>query len=1043
MNNWNRVIDSIIGSKSQYLAIVTNMASNFSYAKYSVSDVIDMLNKTYKHVSHIISKHSAELIESFKRDNLLSVIPEKRLVVAMTNYVIFDCMHLIITSYVNDLEMQSCKPDFFVNTLCCTVDAMQSNALFDSVKLKKSCSQVSDTIEMIFNKRNFLTYQDLYKLANQCIKNHKMLISDLKGKDFNQIDIQIFKTSLFLIEVLKGANFSPEKVFEELKNYPIKSPMMVLNIIYKIVCDVVKEYDEYIQGVDYTSLTFFSIIDKYVTLGCISERMLHKMLVRTVANSVLGVLGNKEVTQLDITSLIKAVIKLCYYGEQSETYGMDQTDIVAFIASLCLIIDQDAMKAFHYSFDEKDFQELPAYVIDEIRLLGGISCRCIIQVLLVMFFGEMVKGSVEQNKKVANSWQNILQNTTNTLSFRPIIEEFQELYAVLMRGMYFPCEGEYENAVKCLYTLLSSEGKYLCEDMHVIMADLFLKKMVYFYVECNVEKKADLRKLLLKILYKFQEYSIVNFMEYIVESFDFLDDDVRRFIYENPSQHNMQFIWVLQNIKPAVIIDLIDKNIIQYQEKDNPLELYDTIVTSVKQLCKGSLPDLPSQFVQMRFVKFYYKILNVICNLHSQQNELFNNDFIKIMRIVLDSNQIFNYKSAYASQCVSNLMLCNDKTAGMIGKCKTWVDEIRSRALSNNKVIDISTIRGDLLNRCKDIEFVRTLNYRVVAAYLKPYMVPMQYSSDVVSYVIFYIVRQLVYDRRDIFFERLTSALILKKKLNTIQSISEIVLEVFVRLLDDNEELNQKNEVSLKSEPKRKKANNFDACINDLLDKYLCKWWYTILDSMFCGESLNQSIASYTIEFFVSEENLSVKVELALREKVEEEENNKYLILINRFKLICDYQENATNYKSDYPIRKGVLRNIITEIKYPTTDINRKKVLLRHVVENGSILFPMGLDHAKLQVSARLYYACEMNVYSLKFIYLMQVWLFNEFFYHEKDIIDISVLDEHAYEILTIANCNPEFCCDDVLNFLINVFCEIQDDSFGRFDTHSREMISI
>ncbi|WP_236717353.1 hypothetical protein, partial [Ehrlichia ruminantium] len=276
-----------------------------------------------------------------------------------------------------------------------------------------------------------------------------------------------------------------------------------------------------------------------------------------------------------------------------------------------------------------------------------------------------------------------------------------------------------------------------------------------------------------------------------------------------------------------------------------------------------------------------------------------------------------------------NVQYCRDKVGGVLEECRDGLDKVVSCLSNDNKVIDIIAIKDDLLSKCQDVEFIKTLNYRTVALYLKPYMVPpVQYSSDIVSHVIFCVVGEIIeqHNKREIFFSQLTSALMLKKKLNTMQSVSEVVLEVFIKSLESNEEVTQGKEVSSTKQSKQKKIS-FDAYINDLLNKYFYKWWYAILDNMLAGESLNHSIDLYTLKLFVSEENLPVKVELALQNKIEKEETNRYLVLINKFKSICFYQESAASCFSYCSLQKRVLHNIITKIRYPATSSDKISVL--------------------------------------------------------------------------------------------------------------------
>ncbi|QGR03075.1 hypothetical protein EDL80_00370 [Ehrlichia ruminantium] len=1042
LKDWNNFMANISVSDKDF-EIIKNILPNFPEGLRNEHNVRGCVKKVSTLIVDTLSKYSVVVIQDFVDKNVM--VSERHFVMCVAGFVISRCIQMI-NSFVEGFKVQSCDPHLFIRMLRSTVGSICDDSLFDVVTFNQSFCKITKIITQTFNKRNFLTYVDILKFANLCIINDEKLIRSLKSQGFNKIDIQMFKAALFVFKMLNNANFSPNQIFFIIENsQDKKNPWMTLNVMYQSLYDTVQTGYEYLKGMTSISLIFFFIIDKAVSAGKISSRLLHKMLCSIIVESVSEILSGDSTHILEISSFIKSMIKLSYDVERSNT-DTEHACIVKFIVDLCVAIGIQEQK-FCYGLTEEFFEELPADVIDEIRLLGGISRKSVIQICSAMFFREIIKTTVMSNEVLANDWANVLKSVSpsnfESIEFRPMIQEFQVLYSGLVGSTCFLCRDEYEYAVRQLYPVVNSEEKHFCEDIHNIIADLSLKKMVYSYVICDMERKVLLRQLLLKLIYKFQEYSTANFVEYSTQFIGVLSYDVGGFIYENPSHHNMQFLWMLKNIKPSTIISLIDSNIAEYGERNNPVELYNAIVMSGKRLCKGSLPDLPAQFVQGRFIKFYYKILGIICDLHCQQSELSDNGLIKIIKIVLDANKIFYHKSSHIYKCASNLEFCNDETKEVVDRCKKWICALKDNTLYNDStIIDIAAIKQDLLNKCQDIEFVKTLNYRVVSAYLKPYMGSIHYCSDMVDHIIFSVVGQVIGNNRDIFFEKLTDALISKKKLNTIQNFSEVVLEVFTKLLENNEVSSQKKEVILKKGSKQKKACDLSVYIDGLLNKYLCKWWYTILDNIFCNKSLEQSIGLYTIESFVYEEGLSVKTELAFRQKIEAEEANEYLILINKLKAICCYQESAASCVNCYPINNGVLSNIIARIKCPATDAEKKEALLQRVVKEGSIVFPKELDHTKLQIGARLYYATNMNIYNLKFIYLLQVCLFDEFFYHSDCTFDINVLNKQARKVLVIADHNSEFYCENEIYFCINALRYVQGSTFYERDLHTPEMIS-
>ncbi|GAT79085.1 hypothetical protein EHRUM4_00820, partial [Ehrlichia ruminantium] len=783
---------------------------------------------------------------------------------------------------------------------------------------------------------------------------------------------------------------------------------------------------------------------------------LHKLLFSVIIDAVPQIACDVKYVKTNIHVLIGNMIKLCYFDY---SYLEDKVYQKALLHIACFIVNFSITAARYEAqsdcfIDEAVFLGFPDYVIDEIRLLGGIPHRSILQVLvrlLLKHYVWRVMEGVSGLNKFDYSWvclQNMMQYKSpydiQHISFFPTIEDFEFLYSGILCNTYLPSKIEFEFAIRYLYPVISFGTKYICESISVIMADLLLKRMVCSYANAyTIEEKKLMRKLLLRALYKFQEYEFPNFIEYMIKVSNVFDYEIEQFIYEEPLLHDLNFVWILKNVKPSEIINVIDKNIAEYREASDHMKLYDMIEVYIRQSYK--VPNLPSMFTDMQFIKCCGKILNVISTLHSRLGYLSNNHFIEMMQVVMTTYKISMQKPEYLGNCILNVQYCRDKVGGVLEECRDGLDKVVSCLSNDNKVIDIIAIKDDLLSKCQDVEFIKTLNYRTVALYLKPYMVPpVQYSSDIVSHVIFCVVGEIIeqHNKREIFFSQLTSALMLKKKLNTMQSVSEVVLEVFIKSLESNEEVTQGKEVSSTKQSKQKKIS-FDAYINDLLNKYFCKWWYTILDNMLAGESLNHSIDLYTLKLFISEENLPVKVELALQNKIENEETNQYLVLINKFKSICFYQGNATNYFSDCSFQKRVLHNIITKIRYPATSSDKISVLSNRVIEQGSILLPEGLDHGKLQLAGKLYCATGTNDCHIKYIHLLQVRLFSEFFSHNHNALDIDVLDEKAYEVLSISNASREYDCNNVVGFFVNMPSCLQDGQLDGLDPCSPKVINV
>ncbi|CAI27509.1 Hypothetical protein ERGA_CDS_00570 [Ehrlichia ruminantium str. Gardel] len=1050
MKAWDYFINSMaIGDRDLDLARVISAVFVQPYDTESVRDVC-------RQTVVGIKEHSEITYKRLEAENVNIFPQEQQVVEFIAGCVVFHSMYLIITNSAERLETQSCSPSLFIEILRDNVVNVCNNSLFDILKFDDCLLQIHYMIKQSFNHRPALTSDEVYTFASQCMINEEMLLQDVKNQGFNKIDIRILKSSLFLIKVLDYIGYCPDVLFDQLQSYQLQTPMMILNVIFKTVSDLIKKRCESMQANEYTVFTLCYIINKAVSNGSVSVRQLHKLLFSVIIDAVPQIACDVKYVKTNIHVLIGNMIKLCYFDY---SYLEDKVYQKALLHIACFIVNFSITAARYEAqsdcfIDEAVFLGFPDYVIDEIRLLGGIPHRSILQVLvrlLLKHYVWRVMEGVSGLNKFDYSWvclQNMMQYKSpydiQHISFFPTIEDFEFLYSGILCNTYLPSKIEFEFAIRYLYPVISFGTKYICESISVIMADLLLKRMVCSYANAyTIEEKKLMRKLLLRALYKFQEYEFPNFIEYMIKVSNVFDYEIEQFIYEEPLLHDLNFVWILKNVKPSEIINVIDKNIAEYREASDHMKLYDMIEVYIRQSYK--VPNLPSMFTDMQFIKCCGKILNVISTLHSRLGYLSNNHFIEMMQVVMTTYKISMQKPEYLGNCILNVQYCRDKVGGVLEECRDGLDKVVSCLSNDNKVIDIIAIKDDLLSKCQDVEFIKTLNYRTVALYLKPYMVPpVQYSSDIVSHVIFCVVGEIIeqHNKREIFFSQLTSALMLKKKLNTMQSVSEVVLEVFIKSLESNEEVTQGKEVSSTKQSKQKKIS-FDAYINDLLNKYFCKWWYTILDNMLAGESLNHSIDLYTLKLFISEENLPVKVELALQNKIENEETNQYLVLINKFKSICFYQGNATNYFSDCSFQKRVLHNIITKIRYPATSSDKISVLSNRVIEQGSILLPEGLDHGKLQLAGKLYCATGTNDCHIKYIHLLQVRLFSEFFSHNHNALDIDVLDEKAYEVLSISNASREYDCNNVVGFFVNMPSCLQDGQLDGLDPCSPKVINV
>ncbi|QLK56578.1 hypothetical protein [Ehrlichia ruminantium] len=1050
MRAWDYFINSMaIGDRDLDLARVI---SAIFVQPYDTDSVRNLCRQTVVG----IKEHSEITYKRLEAENVDMFSQEQQVVEFIASSVVFHSMYLIITNSAEGLETQSCAPSLFIETLRDNIVNVRNNSLFDILEFDDCLLQIHYIIKKSFNHRPALTSNEVYTFASQCMINEEMLLQDVKNQGFNKIDIRILKSSLFLIKVLDYIGHCPDVLFDQLQSYQLQTPMMIFNVIFKAVCDLIKIRCEYMQANEYTIFTLCYIINKAISNGSISERQLHKLLFSVIVDAVPQIASDVRYIKTDIHVLIGNMIKLCYFDQnciEDKIYQKVLLHIACFIVNFSITAARYEAQSDCF-IDETLFLGFPDDVIDEIRLLGGIPHRSILQVLARLLLKNYVWRVVEGVSGLNNSdysWvclQNMMRYKSpyniQYISFLPTIRDFEFLYSGIVCNTYLPSKIEFEFAIKCLYPVISSGTKYICESMSVVMADLLLKRMMCSYANAyTIEEKKLMRKLLLRALYKFQEYEVPNFIEYMIKVSNVFDYEIEQFIYEEPLLHDLNFVWILKNIKPSEIINVIDENIAEYREANDHMKLYDMIEVSIRQSYK--VPNLPSMFTDTQFIKCCGKILNVISEVHSQQDHLSNNHFIEIMQVVMTTYKISMQKPGYLGNCILNVKYCRDKVGGVLEECQDGLDKVVSCLSNDNKVIDIIAIKDDLLSKCQDVKFIKTLNYRTVALYLKPYMVPpVQYSSDIVSHIIFCVVGEIIeqHNKREIFFSQLTSALMLKKKLNTMQSVSEVVLEVFIKSLESNEEVTQGKEVSSTKQSKQKKIS-FDAYINDLLNKYFCKWWYTILDNMLAGESLNHSIDLYTLKLFISEENLPVKVELALQNKIENEETNQYLVLINKFKSICFYQGSATSYFSDCSFQKRVLHNIITKIRYPATSSDKISVLSNRVIEQGSILLPEELDHGKLQLSGKLYCATGTNDCHIKYIHLLQVRLFSEFFYHNHSTLDIDVLDEKAYEVLSISNASREFDCNDVVGFFVNIPSYLQDWQLDGLDPCSPKVINV
>ncbi|AUO54363.1 hypothetical protein [Ehrlichia canis] len=852
----------------------------------------------------------------------------------------------------------------------------------------------------------------LVELRYDYMKLRMLKLSRYSNKMFASLAVLTF-----FRQVLNFSGMSDEKIRDYLSFCGVKDFASMIIVISNLAFNKLRNFNEQKLIADHRDLGFYEDLNQAFIQHKISHEFMLKILSDVLANTITEVMRLYELHLVPL--LEKKVNRLIGVIGNPEDMLQMKNVISSYIMS---VRDVFIVKNDLYHFVDDEIVDSDVEMFDRIQSFSPISRKGLLDILNVMFCAKNADVDLliaQQSSCVLMYLQPMMQGVS--FSFKSL-NSYRFIYRAI-NTMYIP----YENKYKYSFTRLQS-----ISNVPIVLVSLLFQKIFYSYAKDTID-----RQLLFKILYKFQHYFDFQFIQYCFILPQVLENDANVFIYVKQSQNLVQ---VLRQVEPEVIISTID-NVVRSEV--DITELYNTVLSSLILLNKSAVPELSSKEKD-----YFSKMIDLFQN-NFETHGILDGDVMRIISIKLT----FEDWSIPQSRCVSDCMVANLSNIKVLKSiqecCDLWVVDLRNQILEcegfpNLNVLDI---RNDLVNKCKNVDGINDLTYQLILDKLKPSILPVQYLDEIACCIVLDLVQHIVDNEHiNVFYERLVDALVSRKKLSTMQNICETVLQTLKGFLLNKDEfligVSSHRQTSLEKEEQ--------TSADSLLSQCFAEWCYVILENLFKGKDLANSVKSYSIAQFVSDNGLPESALLDLEKRMKQRQQvDKYLRLIDRFKSIC-MRNNNVGIQDRVDTRSRQIFNIENSQIIPlmqkklsmnkdNTDDNISRLLNDDQYDFST---SQGKSTQILKIIAMMFYSlkpCNKQPVSVHqyvcdnvYISLMKISLISVFF--DKGIISGFEIISVVRVLLNMFSSNPYFVNMRYLDFSENIMNYVTEIQYGDFE---------
>ena len=835
-------------------------------------------------------------------------------------------------------------------------------------------------------------------------------LSQYSDKMFSSLSILTF-----LRQVLNFSGMSDGKIRDYLSFCGVKDFASMIVVISNLAFNKLRNFREQWLIADHRDLGFYENLNQAFIQHKMSHEFMLKILSDVLANTTIEII---RLYELHLVPLLKKNVQSLIFAISSAQDMLQTKSVIS--AYMVSIRDVFIVKNDLYHFVDDEIVDSDVEMFNRIQSFPPVSRKGLLDILNIMFCAENVDLLIaQQSSCVLMYLQPMMQGIS--FSFKNL-NRHRFLYRAI-NTMYIPYENKYEDSFTKLQGI---------SNVPVVLVSLLFQKIFYSYAKGTIDKQ-----LLFKILYKFQQYFDFQFIQYCFILPQVLGNDANVFIYVKQSQNLVQ---VLRRVEPEVIINTID-NVVRSEV--DITELYNTVLSSLILLDKNAVPELNSE------EKDYFSKMVDLFQTNFETHGILDGDVMRIISVKLT----FEDWVALNSKCISNCIfasLSNIKTLKDAQEYRDlWVVDIRNQILEckgfpNLNVLDIT---NDLVNKCKNVDGINYLTYQLILNKLKPSICPVQYLDEIACCIVLDLVQHIVdNEHMNVFCERLVDALVSRKKLSTMQNICETVLQTLKDFLLSKDEFL----ISVSSHRQTSLEKEEQTSADSLLSKCFAEWCYVILENLFKGKNLANSVKSYSIAQFVSDNGLPESALLDLEKRMKRVQRfDKYLRLVDRFKSICMRNDNG-GIQDRIDTRSRQIFNIensqIIPLMQKRLSMNKDNIdgNISRLLNDDQYDFAPSREKSKqiLKIVAMMFYSLKpynkqlisVNQYVCDNVYisLMKVFLMSAFF--DKGMMSDFEIILVVRVLLNMFCTNPYFIDMKYLDFSENILNYVTQIQYGDFE---------
>ncbi|RZB12446.1 hypothetical protein DRF75_04085, partial [Ehrlichia minasensis] len=975
-----------------------------SYSKEILSDVVGVAN--------VLQMDKSKKIISFVESALCKTVPSimKRIILTMESKhvnLIGDFWHSVSELYDDEFT-----------------DMLPNNYLF--CKAISACSTITSTIEDTNPYVRAFLLMDNVKVKLVELEYGYVKLRIPKFDQSASKVMSILAVLTFLRQVLNFSGMSDEKILCHLSACGVEDFMSMTIVVVNLAFNELRNFKEQRLIADHRDLGFYESLNQAFIQHKISHEFMIKVLSDVLANTVIEVVKLYELYLVPLLDRkVQRLVDVIGHASQ-DTLRMKNV-ISAYIMS---VRDVFFVKNDLYHFVEDKVVGSDVEMFNSIKSFSPVSRRGLLDILNMMFCARESDVSLliqQRSSCVFMRSQPIMKDVN--FSFKNS-NRYRFLYRAI-NTMYIPYEEKYEDSFAELQNIGS---------VPIVLVSLLFQKIFYSYAKNTID-----RQLLFKILYKFQHYFYFQFIQYCFVLPQVLQNDSDAFIYVKQSQYLVQ---VLRRIEPEVIISTIDNAM---KSECDITGLYNTVLSSLVSLDKNAVPALSSK------EKSYFSKMVDLFQTNFETHQILNGDVMRIISIRLT----FEDFSVQQSKCYSDCVFASFGNIKMLnpiqGYCDHWIADVRNQVLKCTGLPDLNVldIRNDLVNRCKNVEGVNDLTYQLILDKLEPSILPVQYLDEIACCIVLDLVQRVVDNEYiNVFYEKLVDALVSRKKLGTMKNICETVLQTLKDFL-----LNKDKFLVSVSSHRQTSPEKEQKAADSLLSQCFAEWCYVILENLFKGKNLANSIKSYSIAQFVNDNGLPESALLDLEKRMKQgQQSDKYLRLINRFKSICIGSSNRKILDRVGTVSRQV--EIFNIENSKIVSLMQEKLLMSKDNPDCNILKLLNVEQYDLtcskQKSVKILKIVAMMFYALKpcnkqpisvhqyvcdnvYISLMKMSLMSVFF--DENVMSTSHIISIARALLSMFSNNPYFVDVQSLDISENIMKYVAGTQYGDFEDKTPQMI--